>query len=235
VERHLSWDGVRNARDLGGLPAAGGRVTRRGALVRADALDRLSAEGWRSLEAHGVRTVLDLRNDDERGNDTAPRPAAITTVQLPLDAMDDRKFWDVWATGPQFGTPLYYGPHLERFPERIAAVVSAIARAAPGGVAFHCGVGRDRAGLVALVLLGLLGVPAGEIAADYGLSEANLAHLDDTPVVAAYLADRGTSAATLVRELAEATDLEAVIRAGGATDEDLEALRARATERPQAA
>jgi hypothetical protein len=44
-ERHLDWDGCFNVRDLGGLPAAGGRVTRRGAIVRADALDRLTLVG----------------------------------------------------------------------------------------------------------------------------------------------------------------------------------------------
>ena len=27
-------------------------------------------------------------------------------------------FWSAWAGGPQFGSPLYYRPHLERFPER---------------------------------------------------------------------------------------------------------------------
>jgi protein-tyrosine phosphatase len=50
-------------------------------------------------------------------------------VHVPLDATEDREFWNVWAAGPQFGTPLYYGPHLERFPERSAAVLNAIARA----------------------------------------------------------------------------------------------------------
>ena len=44
---------------------------------------------------------------------------------------------------------------LPRFPERSAAVLSAIARAEPGGVVFHCGGGRDRAGQVTLLLLGL--------------------------------------------------------------------------------
>jgi protein-tyrosine phosphatase len=114
-DRHLDWEGCSNVRDLGGMLAAGGRRTRRGALVRADALDRLTAAGWAALEDHGVRTVIDLRNDDERGSDAAPRPARVETVHLPHDAVEDREFWDVWSSGPQYGTPLYYGPHLERF------------------------------------------------------------------------------------------------------------------------
>ena len=64
----------------------------------------------------------------------------MTTIRLPLDGIMDREFWDISESGPQFGTPLYYRPHLERFPDRSAAVVAAIACAAPGAVAFHRGL-----------------------------------------------------------------------------------------------
>ena len=141
--------------------------TRRGAVVRGDSPDRLSAAGWSALEAHGIRTIVDLRNDDER--EVGARPPGIDTLHLPLDG-EDARFWDRWATGPQFGTPLYYGPHLERFPERSARVIAAIASAPPGGVYVHCVGGRDRTGQVAMLLLALAGVAPEEIAADYALS-----------------------------------------------------------------
>ena len=111
-QRHLDWDWCFNARDLGGLRTTDGRETRWGRVVRADALDGLTAAGWAALSTHGVRTVIDLRNDDELEADAAPRPPWVRTVRLPLDASEDREFWDVWDRGPQFGTPLYYGPHL---------------------------------------------------------------------------------------------------------------------------
>jgi protein tyrosine/serine phosphatase len=169
-DRHLDWEGCFNVRDLGGLPAESGRSPRWGALVRADALDGLTEAGWRALPAHGVGTVIDLRNDDEQGPDTAVRPEHITTIHIPLDASEDREFWNVWQTGPQFGTPLYYGPHLDRFPDRSVAVINAVADAKPGGVVFHCGGGRGRAGQVAMLLLSLAGVSPKVIAADYALS-----------------------------------------------------------------
>src|SRR5215211_7305517 len=173
-DRHLDWDGCTNVRDLGGLRTADGRAIRRGAIVRADALDRLSAVGWAALEAHGVRTVIDLRNDDERGDDAAPRPAGLTSVHLPLDGVEDTEFWKDWHGRPEFGTPIYYRPFLDRFPDRTAAVFRAIARAEPGGVAIHCGIGRDRTGLIVVLLLALAGVGPEEIARDYGLSEARI-------------------------------------------------------------
>lgn len=144
--RHLDWDGCFNVRDLGGLPTAGGATTRWGAVVRADALSGLTSAGWAALVEHGVRTVVDLRDDDELADDAVPRPRGVTTIHVALDGNEDRDFWDAWDCGPQFGTPLYYLPHLTRMPDRSVAVLTAIARAGPGGVAFHCGAGRDRAG-----------------------------------------------------------------------------------------
>ena len=53
-------------------------------------------------------------------------------MHLPLDAIDDSGFWDDWVHGPQFATPLYYRAHLQRFPERSARVLAAIAGGAAG-------------------------------------------------------------------------------------------------------
>lgn len=75
LKRHLEWDGCFNVRDLGGFRARNGFHTRFGAIVRADGLNLLSASGWRALEDHGMKTVVDLRNDDEIGADSAARPA----------------------------------------------------------------------------------------------------------------------------------------------------------------
>jgi protein tyrosine/serine phosphatase len=233
-ERHLEWDGCFNVRDLGGLPTRDGRVTRRGAVVRADALDSLTAAGWAALVEHGVRTVVDLRNDDERGADAAPRPAGLTTLHAPLDASEAREFWDVWASGPQFGTPLYYRPHLDHFPERSVAALRAIARARPGGVVFHCVGGRDRCGQVALLLLALAGVTPEAIAADYALSGERLrvryaarGEDDQGPDLDAFLAQRGTTAQALVETLLAELDVAAHLCAAGLTDDEVAALHAR--------
>jgi protein-tyrosine phosphatase len=63
--RRLAWQGVPNARDLGGYPAAGGRETRWGAVVRSDSLGDLAAAGRAALAGYGVRAIVDLRLADE--------------------------------------------------------------------------------------------------------------------------------------------------------------------------
>ncbi len=232
--RHLDWDGCFNVRDLGGLPTTDGRTTRWGALVRADSLSSLTERGWEQLQAHGIRTVIDLRNEDECGEDAAPRPASVGTIRISLDETADREFWDDWENGPQFATPVYYRPHLDRFPEKSAEVVATIASARAGGVAFHCAGGRDRSGQIAILVLALLAVAAEEIVADYLLSHERLPAMyaargeeDQTPMLEAFLRERGTSAAAEIERLV-AEDLEAILGAGGFGAGDLAALRERA-------
>jgi protein-tyrosine phosphatase len=219
VSRRLSWDGCVNARDLGGLPTADGRVTRFGAVVRSDSPENLTPDGWAALREYGIRTIVDLRNDDERG---VASPDGVRTVHLPLDGVDeDPAFWERWGSGPQFGTPLYYRPHLDRFPERSAHVIAAIAGAKPGGVLVHCVGGRDRTGQIAMLVLALVGVEPEAIAADYELSGRA------DPEVERFLSERGTSASDLIRSTLAELDVEAFLLSAGVREAELVALRER--------
>jgi protein-tyrosine phosphatase len=191
-------------------------------VVRGDTPDKLTPAGWDALIAHGVRTIIDLRNDDERTGEAA-RPAEIATVHVPLDGVEDTGFWSEWGTGPQFGTPLYYRPHLERFPERNARAIAAVAQAEPGGVLIHCVGGKDRAGQISMLLLALAGVAPEEIAADYRLSG------DDQ---AEFLASRGTSSTAVILSTLAAVDVEAYLLASGLDASELAAVRARMSRLP---
>jgi protein-tyrosine phosphatase len=232
IDRHLDWDGCLNVRDLGGLPTGDGRVTRRGAVVRADSLDRLTPGGWAALYAHGVRTVVDLREADERA-DGIDRPGGITVVTVPLDDNDDNDFWYRCIDDDIDGTPLYYRPFLERKADRCVAAVRAVARAAPGGVVVHCGIGRDRTGLVSLLLLTLAGVTAEAVAADYALSGERLQRYfadgrpDRGDPVAERLAERGTTIEHVLDELLRGFDAEARLTEAGLGADDLASVRAR--------
>lgn len=229
-DRHLHWNGCHNARDLGGLRTAAGRETRWRAVVRADAPDHLTAAGWAALEAYGIRTIIDLRNDDELHPDLVPRPEAVTTVHLPLDGVEDREFWDHWEPRPP---PLFYGPFLERFPERVAGVIAAIANAAPGGVVVHCVGGRDRTGLITLLLLALAGIEAEAIAADHAVSDERVAtvyaqrSIEADVDLAPLLASEGTSAREVIVSTLASLDVESLLRGGGLTEDELVAVRAR--------
>ena len=205
-------------RDLGGLRTEGGRETAWRAVVRSDSPDQLTEAGWEALRAYGIRTIVDLRNEDELGE----RPAGLEYVHVPLDGVEDTAFWAEWGSGPQFGTPLYYRPHLERFPERNARAVAAVAAAGPGGVLIHCVGGKDRAGQLTMLLLALGGVAPEEIAADYCLSGDPGAE---------FLASRGTSSTELILSTLAELDVEAYLRASGVSAPQVAAVRARLVRR----
>ncbi len=153
---------------------------------------------------------------------------------MPLDDVADTEFWNrMWAE-PLDGTPLYYRPFLERKPQRCAAAVEAIARAAPGGVLVHCGGGRDRTGLVALMLLALADVEPEEIATDYELSNIRLprfwaAHgmTDQRPDIERVLTNHGTTERGAILELLEWLDAERYLLDAGLSRADLTAVRKR--------
>jgi protein-tyrosine phosphatase len=172
INRQLKWDGCNNVRDLGGLPTSDGRMTRWGALVRSDDPSKLTAKGWDALLAHGIRTIISLRTEGktEYEFDLQAIPSGIKLVSVAIEDLGDTEFLHTWAATDLWCTPLYYQDALMRWPEQHAEVVAAFAHAQPGGVLFHCGRGHDRTGIIALLLLALVGVSEEDIVADYELS-----------------------------------------------------------------
>jgi protein-tyrosine phosphatase len=251
--RDIAWEGFANARDLGGLPARDGRVTRFGAYIRSADLRFITAAGWQAAREAGVRTIIDLRNDDEirpasgqqltalagSAQFAAPAPAAappawMTRAEVALDDIADTAFWQFLATERLDGTPLYYRPFLDRKPERCAAVITALASTTPGGVIFHCAAGRDRTGLISLLLLALAGVEPEAIAHDYELSTEPLRTLfaamgrpDQGPEIEAALAERGTTAREAILVTLDGFDAEAYLLTAGVSPASLATIRHR--------
>jgi len=220
-KRILTWDGCNNVRDLGGLRTVNGGLTRLGAVMRGDTPNRLSAAGWQALYDYGVRTILTLGThgmEEPELNITSPYPD-VTVIRAEIEDVTDREFVEKWVNTNFWGTPLYFRDALQRWPERHAAAISAIARAQPGGVLFHCGRGYDRTGIISLLVLALGGVRLEEIAADYELSVD--AFRDEL------LAKENTSVQQAMRETIAGLELENYLIKGGASPEDLAALRQR--------
>ena len=228
--RELSWDGCVNVRDLGGL----GQV-RLGAVVRMEAPGRLSETGWAAAWAYGVRTVVDLRDAGECEPERVPRPAAITTVQVPLDPVGT-PFYEHWQKIDNLASPLYFPAMLAEHPERVVAAVRAIASAAPGCVVFHCAGGKDRTGLLALVLLTLAEATPEEIIADYLLTYDRmkqrydeLGFRDQLTAVNELLASRDTTTEASLTSTSASLTMPGFLLENGLSGIELAALRTRLT------
>jgi protein-tyrosine phosphatase len=230
VERHLQWEGCFNVRDLGGFPTRSGGTTAWGAVVRSDSPEALTDEGWAALRAHGIKTIVDLRDPRER--EDLPTLAELAAVHVPVLDFGDDAFFEPWRG--TWDTPRFYRAVLGHWQDRFTDAVVAVARADPGGVLVHCQVGRDRTGLVSALLLSLAGVPAEEIAADYALSAERLrplyerlaSELEDETARARLHRENASEAGWMLDLLGE-LDVEGYLLKGGATARDLDAVRQR--------
>jgi len=180
--RDLVWDGLLNVRDLGGHPTEDGRETRFGSIVRADSVRQLSDEGWKALVDYGVKTIVDLRANEELEADP-PAELPVEVLHVPFMETDRSDWKDVEGeleaavkAAPDVATATrdVYLIFLERFAANVAAAIRAVADAPDGAVVIHCAGGKDRTGLLTAFLLHLAGVGPEEIAQDYALSEEKL-------------------------------------------------------------
>ncbi|MFE9995071.1 tyrosine-protein phosphatase [Streptomyces avermitilis] len=175
MSRHISFERLHNFRDLGGYTTADGRAVRWGRLFRSDSLGKLTGEEWERFLALGIGTVIDLRYPweiDAKGR--IPEHPAFTYHNLSIE----HRPYDQAGLGPDVET----GPFLaEKYMEvahdgikelrQVVEVIAAVATSTDESVVFHCASGKDRTGLVAALVLALLGVPESQIIEDFTLTE----------------------------------------------------------------
>lgn len=182
VERRIVLDDVHNFRDLGGYPTADGRRTKWRTLFRADGLQRLqSAADIERVAGLGLRSVIDLRTESERRRHgvfpTGSVPVRmhhlsiidLTWGEAGVADRDDVVDFLVWG----------YRDILANGAERLGRAIEVLAEADTLPAVFHCAVGKDRTGLLAALVLGLLGVDDEVIAADYALTVDAMRRLEE--------------------------------------------------------
>lgn len=173
--------GPSNFRDLGGYATADGRAVRWRRVFRADALRFTDDDVVVVRDQLRVRTAIDLRTPIEYGGlDGGGKPpyverlaaAGITRVALPT--VDETRLVRQAADHRPIAAKSYL-KMFERGGPAMAEAVRIIADTDRGPVVFHCAAGKDRTGILAALLLGLLGVDDRTIVEDYALSQANMA------------------------------------------------------------
>lgn len=170
-----------NVRDLGGLRAGAGRKTQPGRLVRSNNIRRLTEDGRRALLEHGISRIVDLRFPEEMLEDP-PGDAPVEVVHVSVLGPTRTDEWQAEqdaamerAVDAAAYLRGWYLESLERYRGGFAEAVRAVAGAPGGGVVVHCLGGKDRTGLLVALLLRVAGVEIDAIAADYALTERQLA------------------------------------------------------------
>jgi protein-tyrosine phosphatase len=177
-ERRVVFEGCFNFRDLGGYETTGGGWARPQRLYRADGPHALTADDATKMRALGLATVIDLRTPkeaEERGRYVTTL-AGIVEHHLPMiDVLPDADELPDWID-PQVVADQYRAM-LEQGSGTIAAALTILSDPSAYPAMFHCSAGKDRTGILAAVLLGILGVADDTIVADYALSGSAMQQL----------------------------------------------------------
>ena len=200
LRQSIGMQGIGNARELGGYPAADGRRVRKGVLLRTAKLSTATGDDLRRLdEEFRVAKVIDLRSDEEISG--APEVTMVTGVPGPepdplprgaeyfhLSVMDMQELMAEMSSlrggadlitalstlteSGIFGDKLYYV-----FLDRALGKASysrmfreLISLEEGRAMLFHCTQGKDRTGVAAMLILSALGVSEDIIVEDYMLT-----------------------------------------------------------------
>jgi len=187
----LELEGSFNARDVGGYPAGGGKMTKYRRFIRTGSLFKLTEQGKSALLNMRVRCVVDLRSHFEVNE----KPDAVMN--------DPRFFWRhlpmldyIYA---EIADEQYvsFPPSLEKMyinllnedKNSFRSLFQLFASPEHESYLFHCTMGKDRTGMTAALLLSLAGVDEETIVEDYSHSAKLTKHLIEglTEDIPAYL------------------------------------------------
>jgi protein-tyrosine phosphatase len=175
-DRLVPLDGPANFRDLGGYDTLDGHRVRTGRVYRADSLSYMSdGDVQHVVEVRGLRTVVDLRgiNEVEKFTHGPLGSLGVRVAHVPIvDETQPRP--EGWDNDVPMAIDALYLLMLERFGHRFVEVLRILADEDAQPAVFHCAAGKDRTGLVAMLVLGLLGVDPDVIASDYALTDARM-------------------------------------------------------------
>ncbi|WP_338787181.1 tyrosine-protein phosphatase [Metabacillus sp. FJAT-53654] len=174
----LNWvrlpiDSLENCRELGGYSTEYGDQTKWHSFLRSSDMSKLSKEEIVFLGEYGVKTVIDLRGEDE-----------IETHKNPLAEEDFCEYYnipfitenvsDITVTSYEISMGDFYIDLLEQKNDSVKRIFDVIAQAKAGCIVFHCAAGKDRTGILAMLLLGLAGVEKKDIVSNYEVTYTNL-------------------------------------------------------------
>jgi protein-tyrosine phosphatase len=170
-EREIAFEGCFNFRDLGGYRTADGRWILPQRLYRADGPHALTDADHAQLQALELATVIDLRNAEE----VETRGCYVTTLtdvveyHLSLiDVLPDSEELPGWIDPAVVAAQ--YRTMLDQGEDTIAEALAILSDPSAYPAMFHCSAGKDRTGILAAIVLGVVGIDDETIVADYALS-----------------------------------------------------------------
>lgn len=171
----LPLERAHNVRELGGYPVAGGGQTAYHRFLRADDISTLSDADVAFLLSYGVGLVIDLRSPGEakKSPDRLCGLDGVEYVQIPFLGKNVADVTQMNESDMELGLGALYVSMLKN-QELTKEIFEAIETAPEGCVLFHCSAGKDRTGVLAMLLMSLAGADKQDCMTNYAQSYINL-------------------------------------------------------------
>ena len=173
----LTFEGIENVRDLGGLTRADGAQVRRGVLLRSGKLSDATEGDLKRLADMGLRTVLDFRDPAEcRRHPDRAVPGAVNRNLPALPDLGkhfrppDDPTYTAREIHEDFHSIYRYLAVSMESQSAYASFFDALLASEGAPVLWHCTQGKDRTGVAAILLLTALGFDEDTILAEYMLT-----------------------------------------------------------------
>ena len=176
--KRLPLVNIKNARDLGGIPNLCGQITNWSKIYRTASLDDASFEDIEYLKDLGINTVIDLRRSSEidcKKVEKIKENFNFHHISLAPDNEFRKEEIQKIIKG-EISIGASYRSLIDHY-TAIKEIMEVVANA-ENAVIYHCQEGKDRTGIVTMVLLGLCDVGRGDIIADYEVSSAYLGYIE---------------------------------------------------------
>jgi len=158
-----------NTRDLGGYKTIDNKETKYNVFIRSDVIDKLSEEEVSYFLDNNIKTIIDLRSDVELLKKTSyfENDSRFLYNRVELEGKD--------APMNEADIPYNYMSILDN-KKNINDILNIIL-SSQTGILFHCSMGKDRTGVIAMILLLIANVSREIIIKDYSISDKNIKEL----------------------------------------------------------
>lgn len=178
--KRLPFETINNFRDLGGVATKDGKVLKWGKIYRSANMDDISDIDIDKMKKLDITTIVDLRRDYEvlknyRNIDKVKENFDYNQISLAKQDFGYDQIQEIIEGKVSVGRT--YRELIDNH-EAVKKILKLIVNC-DNAIVFHCQEGKDRTGVIAMIIYGLLNVDQIDIIADYEVSSAYLGYVSE--------------------------------------------------------
>ncbi len=184
---------INNFRDFGGYRTNNGAMIKKGLLYRCASLSNASDNDLKKVSALGIKTIIDLRTNQERNEypDRTPDNLKVKSIHIPIKAKMHNESGLIYqlfslvfgkARKINFDQALQqvYREYVTDFRLEFSTIIKLVADSINLPILIHCTGGKDRTGFACCLIQLALGVPLDLVMQDYLLTNDSLEEMKDS-------------------------------------------------------